>query len=322
MIIALLALALAMILGGCFTIFLGWDIILVERGWTMVLAGSISAAGGALLLGITAAVSKLARIQAELARLHGTFQGRSLDAATPVMPLAPMEPSAAILPGVLGGAAAGATEAVRSQDDIEPLLPFPDQDRSTEDPGDEGEADRPLDHSKDPEHAEAVVPFRPRVYAGTSSSPDEESLGAKVPEFLLGDRFRDTDEEARTSEPEVSLPAAEPLHEEPEEKPEPVADADDVTPAAWPAPDAEATEAVDTAVPAAPAATESEPKAAPEEPPAPAIVGTYNSGDNRYVMFSDGSIEAQTPGGVFRFNSLDELKEFIASGGEGGSTAA
>jgi hypothetical protein len=213
-------------------------------------------------------------------------------------------------------------EAVRSRDDIEPFPPFPDQDRPTENPGDDGEADRPPDHSRDPEHAEAVVPFRPRVYAGSPSSSKEESLGAKVPEFLLGDRFRDAEEEVRTSEPEVSLPAAEPLHEEPEDKPKPVSDADDVTPAAWPAPDAEAKEAVETVEPAVPAETGPEPKAAPEEPPAPAIVGTYNSGDNRYVMFSDGSIEAQTPGGVFRFNSLDELKEFIASGGEGGSTAA
>jgi hypothetical protein len=56
---------------------------------------------------------------------------------------------------------------------------------------------------------------------------------------------------------------------------------------------------------------------APNEP-APAVIGTYNSGDNRYIMFSDGSIEAETPEGVFRFNSLDELKEFIAAGGEGG----
>jgi hypothetical protein len=34
-------------------------------------------------------------------------------------------------------------------------------------------------------------------------------------------------------------------------------------------------------------------------------------------MFSDGSIEAETPQGNFRFASLDELKAFIAAGGEG-----
>ena len=37
-------------------------------------------------------------------------------------------------------------------------------------------------------------------------------------------------------------------------------------------------------------------------------------------MFSDGSIEAETPDGTFKFGSLDELKEFIASGGEAGSS--
>jgi len=52
------------------------------------------------------------------------------------------------------------------------------------------------------------------------------------------------------------------------------------------------------------------------------VVGTYNSGDNKYVMFSDGSIEAQTPSGVFRFKSLDELKEFIAAGGEGSPSSS
>jgi hypothetical protein len=317
MIIALLALALAMILGGFFTIFLGWDIVLVERGWTMVLAGSISAAGGAVLLGITAAVSKLARIQAELARLHGTFQGRSLNAPMPLT--SSMEPSAATPPGgALGGAAAGATGAVRSQDEIEPLLPFPDQDGSAEDPGDEEAPERPSDHPRDPEHAEAVVPFRPRIYAGTASSPEDEPLGAKVPEFLLADRSRDADEEPRASEPEPPLPAAEQAPEEPEEKPQTVADAaEDVTPAAWPTADADAAEPVEPADTAEPVSL-----GEPEEPRPTTIIGTYNSGDNRYVMFSDGSIEAQTPGGVFRFKSLDELKEFIASGGEGGSTAA
>ena len=318
MIIALLALALAMILGGLFTIFLGWDIVLVERGWTMVLAGSISAASGALLLGITAAVSKLARIQAELARLPGALQSRSPDAA---MPLAPVEPSAALPGGVLGAAAAGATEAVGDRDEIEPLLPFPDRDRPARDLEDEEAAEGPSDRSPVSEHAEAVVPFRPRIYDRAASSPEEEPLGAKVPEFLLGDRFRDADEEARTAEADVPLPAAEPPPEEPEEKPEPMVDAaEDVTPAAWPAPEAEVPEAGETVEPAASAEPEPEPE--PEEPRPVTIVGTYNSGDNRYVMFSDGSIEAQTPGGVFRFNSLDELKEFIASGGEGGSTAA
>lgn len=59
--------------------------------------------------------------------------------------------------------------------------------------------------------------------------------------------------------------------------------------------------------------------APPAEPPEPAIVGTYASGGNRYVMYADGTIRADTPRGEFRFGSLDELKAFVAAGGEEGS---
>jgi hypothetical protein len=45
----------------------------------------------------------------------------------------------------------------------------------------------------------------------------------------------------------------------------------------------------------------------------PTVVRTYTSGEHTYMMFSDGSIEADTPEGVFKFGSIDELKTFIAS---------
>lgn len=48
---------------------------------------------------------------------------------------------------------------------------------------------------------------------------------------------------------------------------------------------------------------------------APTVVGTYSSGGNTYIMYSDGSIRAETPTGLYRFDSLDELKAFIAAGG-------
>ncbi len=46
----------------------------------------------------------------------------------------------------------------------------------------------------------------------------------------------------------------------------------------------------------------------------PTVIGSYASGDFTYVMSSDGSIEAESPGGSYRFASLDELKAFIARG--------
>jgi hypothetical protein len=33
-------------------------------------------------------------------------------------------------------------------------------------------------------------------------------------------------------------------------------------------------------------------------------------------MYADGSIQADTPTGRYKFASLEELKEFIAAGGE------
>ena len=52
------------------------------------------------------------------------------------------------------------------------------------------------------------------------------------------------------------------------------------------------------------------------------MVGRYASGGNTYVMFADGSIEAETPQGRFTFASLDELKAFVDAGGEGARGAA
>ncbi len=49
----------------------------------------------------------------------------------------------------------------------------------------------------------------------------------------------------------------------------------------------------------------------PPPQPEPVVVGRYSSGDTNYLMFADGSIEAQTPEGVMRFGSLTELKRFV-----------
>jgi hypothetical protein len=65
-------------------------------------------------------------------------------------------------------------------------------------------------------------------------------------------------------------------------------------------------------------AEEPEPAAPADEGPAEelTVIGTYSSGGNTYVMYSDGSIQAETPTGRYTFASLEELKDFIAGGGE------
>jgi hypothetical protein len=57
-------------------------------------------------------------------------------------------------------------------------------------------------------------------------------------------------------------------------------------------------------------------EAAPIEPPSAApttLVGRYSSGGDNYSIFSDGSIEAETDQGAFRFASMSEFKAYIAS---------
>ncbi|KFG66603.1 hypothetical protein [Microvirga sp. BSC39] len=326
MIIALLALALAMILGGLLAAFFGWDIVLVERGWTMVIAGSITAASGALLLGIAAAVSKLAKIEK---RLSGLQAGSGINEFSPGHRVPGALAGAGLGSGLAAAEAAGAFEESATEDrndESQPTLPlFEEQERREQDEL----QDKPQDNStvaaaEWPEHRDAapVIPFPPRTTPVVLPAEDEQDSELKVPDFLLADRQRNDEEGPLVAEPGLDVEVFEQGNErEPEardrdrgdEPLEPVADVDSE---------------VELQRDSEPAAAETDQEAftedeatSGEEGPA-TIIGTYNSGDNKYVMFSDGSIEAQTPSGTFRFQSLDELKEFIAAGGEGNSSAS
>jgi hypothetical protein len=49
-------------------------------------------------------------------------------------------------------------------------------------------------------------------------------------------------------------------------------------------------------------------------PANPAVIGQYTSGNTTYVMYADGSIEAETPTGILRFASLADLKVYVEGG--------
>lgn len=51
-----------------------------------------------------------------------------------------------------------------------------------------------------------------------------------------------------------------------------------------------------------------------EAEPRPAIMGQYEANGARYIMYVDGSIDAETSHGVYRFKSMEELKHFIEQG--------
>ncbi|WP_262299953.1 hypothetical protein [Microvirga sesbaniae] len=315
MIIALLALALAMIVGGLLTAFFGWDIVLVERGWTMVIAGSGMAASGALLLGITAAVSKLATIEARLSQLRGGVA----EAALPGSSTSSRDLSPAVLAGGLAaGPATAEAEDDKRPDEAQPTLPLFE---------DEGAPDAAKDEVRvaawpdEPRVAEPVVPFPLRTSPAPAPDRHGDEPDLKVPDFLLADRDRDTDEEPRVVDgADLYQRDLDERVLEPRDLDEPVAPKE---PLAEPVVAGDEAEHDREPAETADAGRDEEPddEAASGEERPPVVVGTYNSGDNRYVMFSDGSIEAQTPSGVFRFKSLDELKEFIAAGGEGNPSA-
>lgn len=267
MLIALLILSLAMIVGGLFAMILGWDIVLIERGWAMVIAGSVSASGGAILLGLVAVIGKLARMEFELANLPERTRGADL----PPSPV--VDPVSLVASGLLGDGGAEKEHGDEKAD--EPTLPL---------------------FSTEPQDGSGAAPTIGREDRFAKPRPIGPEQGPAATENIFEDAAERTGGGAEEEIPENARP--EWARGTPDSEP--------------PKPDW----ALDKPDDASPA-----PSAPPSMAPAgrPTVIGTYNSGGNRYVMFSDGSIEAETPEGTFKFGSLDELKEFIASGGESGT---
>ena len=224
MVLGLYVVAGVMVAGGLLAIYSGSDIIVMERGWTMVISGSVMAASGALLAGIATAVARLQMLEDEFTRLADRLTR-------------PDGPSFSLPPD---------------------LSPVPSLDRpSAPTPAMPGLAElKDLDIAAEPIVSPAPPP-RPRAEPPPVLADEGDEL------------FELAAPPAAGREPRTAAPAE-------------------------PAPGMQETEAEGAAT----------------------VVGTYNSGGNFYVMYSDGSIEAETPAGKFRFTSLEELKEFIAAGGD------
>jgi hypothetical protein len=234
MVLGLYVVAGVMVAGGLLAIYSGSDIIVMERGWTMVISGSVMAASGALLAGIATAVARLQMLEDEFTRLADRLTR-------------PESPNFALPPD---------------------LSPEPPLDR----PG---------------------APPPPPAVPGLAELKDLDI----APEPIVSPA---PPQRPRTEPPPVLTDEGDELFE-------------------LAAPPTAAREAA-TAAPSEPAPGADSQESEAEG--AATVVGTYNSGGNFYIMYSDGSIEAETPAGKFRFTSLEELKEFIAAGGDKAKTAA
>src|SRR5689334_4531839 len=119
MIVALALLSVAMIAGGLYGVLQGWEIVVLERGWALVIASSIAAASGVLLLGLTAAVARLGGIRKDLARLAERLARADMPAPPAFDPTVALP--ASLLPE---DQAAAPAEAPPAQREDEPMLPL------------------------------------------------------------------------------------------------------------------------------------------------------------------------------------------------------
>lgn len=326
MVVALLALSSVMILGGVAAVVQGFPYVRLESGLAMVIGGSTAASAGVILLGLTAIVYRLRTLHDAVESLREASPELGIPAATPagVVPWEASAPEAPAFtapevspperPSLAGMGLAGAGAAGLAGLSIGALRPGAR--------GSEPVFEDPAPSAKtQPSAAEPLLPdLLPEAEPPRASDDDLFRMPAHEPEPATA-----------FPEPEpVTLPAAEERDEARIAAPTPAAEPiglrsflDDPAPApvAETPPEPEAvTPAPQEIVAEETSAQEPEPEArAPEERHA---VGSYASGANTYVMFSDGSIEADTPRGRFTFASLDELKSFVNAGGEEARGAA
>ncbi|WP_019906641.1 hypothetical protein [Methylobacterium sp. 77] len=314
MIIALFALAAVMIVGGIASVVQGFPYVRLESGWTMTIAGAATASSGAILLGLAVVATYLKRLERVLSE-QGRGIGMDADSMLFEAPgrIEPTglpatsveeEPTA---PGRQRPSALGLTEPriaspphftgdaspiqPLGSDPASPLLP----DLLPEPPPPAEEPPRPQIRDSEPEPAppRRIKPNKPPRAVKPTSMVDTV-IPAPEPVVALSD--------VPSAAPSVS--PSRPREIDPEEplalRPS-LTDEPDTTPSS-----AEQVPSVESHASAAPAKGGLQ------------VVGTYASGGNTYVMYSNGSIEADTPRGQFTFDSLDELKAFVEAGGEDG----
>jgi len=344
-----LVVGVALALLGARWMWTGWDIVQAERGWTAVIAGSVMLSGGLVVAMLAWTVMRLtdAAVGSRSAEpdTRAAPRGASKVSKTAIAAAAPVVAGA----GVLAGAAvAGAERARHAADEVEEPASPPEslggpppvppsapptvgellrmsEDRvareSHEKTFESPEAivaplDAPVDLAAEPPVVDAPVETL------RESEPDLAMAKAAIVEAAIVDLPAPAeppphepvsdetlpDEPARDA-PETPKAASEPLRI-PDPPSPPVASAEEPEYDDW----LERTAREFDRELGRDHAPKDEPP--PEPPPAPpkpepAVVGRYSSGDTNYLMFADGSIEAQTPEGVMRFASLTELKRFV-----------
>lgn len=366
----LLAIGVVMAITGAQAAMTGWDIVVVERGWALLIAGAVLGTGGMIVaaLGLVmldlrralrqAAPSAAAKTGFGLPGLAGKLPGRAKPAAAPVAApatLTAVTPAAEEAPvDAMSAEPADAAKEVSPVPAPQPVIaagsdtpePKPAQEANAHPEAKPDAEPKPVPDAK-PASAAKPAPEKKPLFGtmlkrampkpdltaktGIAAVPAKADADPVIPvsdaAFDAGKELSGGKEPSPDSKPATddkfaadfapAVPAA-PVEAkaEPERAPEPELS---------PAPERDLGMAAANAEPSAGASAgskASEPEMpqpalaelAPKEPAItiPTVVKTYTAGGHSYIMFSDGTIEADTPEGLFTFKSLDELKTFIA----------
>lgn len=303
--------ALLLAAGG-YEMYAGSVDILSERGWSAFIAGAVLVAGGTVTMATGVAVRAVDRLRGALMQ-GGSVKGASLGVPSRSQTAERIEPGeTALAPAVIAPPSPQHDLFSEPAAELAPLstmLAAPIELASAHEP-------QSIIEPPAPPHGEGIEAHEPPSPAPVDAQHDD----------WLEHSFAELERETRRHEPALASLASVP--EPPSVAAEPHVPASTVHDgsAARAPHDDYAYDAHPSEAHAYDAGEESHPEdqeppgdqaivSAREEPiPATsAVIGRYESEGTSYVMYADGSIDAQSEAGVYRFASMAELKAFIES---------
>lgn len=317
---AIMVVAVAMVVAGLIAMITGSGMIALERGWSAVIAGTIGATGGAILFALALLLRELNRLPQ---RLETFVPGEDVPAdpgiaLAPVAPR-PLEPKAEL---PISAETIQSVAPVQNETPASKRRPIIAPAERIEPVPVRAPEPAPAPPEIDGQGPDDARPKAPPVVVPPRNEASEEAVVPVIgPGEMMHSVFPDFSPRDRIG-PRAAEPVDSPIEDAKPTMTETLA-ANDAAEVEEPGVDEEQTDKAELA-PDVPAPATEPPDEAQATPAAnedkeaePSVVGTYSSGGNVYVMYADGSIEADTPDGVFRFGSLDELKAYIASGANG-----
>ena len=322
-----LALGALLALGGAVSIWNGVDVIQSERGWVSVIAGSVALVGGVLTFALFILIREVEALRGMAAGSAAPAVERSatghLQASETVAAVAGVA-----VGGILARAPVGPPPVVQLPPETpaaQPSEPEPQAELElAQEPAPEPVPQSPAPAAEerieaagaDEEATEFHVPEEP---AQEEAPADESQTPLVSPGYAWLERALAREEGRKSpaldwlrsrpptgslTEPPVSSLEASGQESAHDEEP-----AHEQAPATAEAPEHDQEPSVADHTEAGPGAE--------EHAPEPDVVGRYSSGGSHYTLYSDGSIDAQTDHGIFRFASMADLRAHIESGNAG-----